>query len=247
MTAASASATGSTTRLTGAPPAPSRSSNSFVCFFPPPQAAAHNETARQRQSASGLAPSRRKITRTPLEFRLNTVAPILSSPLLSSSEKLPAVQKNRHGAVAHKFDLHHAPETPGRNALDASARFGDEELVERLGQVRRRSIYPGRPTPAPHVAVERELRDDEQSAARIHDRAVHASFVIVEDAKRRRLLDEVSRVHLRIVARDADENDEARPYLADRLTLDPHDGARHALQYDSHPSDVVRRKVGNAL
>src|SRR2546423_9551600 len=152
MTAASASASGFTPCLTGAPPAPSRSSNSFVFVRPPPQAAAQNETARQRHSASGLAPRGRKSTRTPFEIRLNKVAPILSS-----SEKLPAVQKNRHGAVAHQLDLHHAPETSGRHARDAPARLRDEDIVERLGQVRRCGLYPRRPTPTPHVAVEREL------------------------------------------------------------------------------------------
>src|SRR5919108_2094829 len=101
MTAASASGSGFTPRLTGAPPAPSTSSKVFVCCPPP-----HDASARQRQAASSRpAPAGKNTLRAIEQNTCRLRVTVL--------EKLPAVQEDRHGAVVHQLDLHHLAEAAG--------------------------------------------------------------------------------------------------------------------------------------
>src|SRR5688500_4234362 len=86
-------------------------------------------------------------------------------------EPTARVQEDRDGAVVDEIHFHHGAEAAGGDLGDAGgARLGDHRLVEALGLLRLEGVDEGRAPALARVAVEGELRDDEEAAAGLEQR-----------------------------------------------------------------------------
>src|SRR5262249_20628056 len=74
------------------------------------------------------------------------------------------VEHERHRAVVHERERHPRAEAPRGDVTSGAACPGHERLVERLGARRRRGVGEGGTSALAAVAVERELRHDQQIA-----------------------------------------------------------------------------------
>ncbi len=130
-----------------------------------------------------------------------------------------------------------APNSPVSVVHAPLAQQRDEPLVERNGSLRPRRVDEARPPPFCGIAVQRELRHDEQSPP-LRRRAPGSS-----SPRRRRTAGarRFSAIHVsarrrRVRKADQEEKsaaDASRPRIVPR---DPHFGARNPLQHDAHES-----------
>src|SRR5207302_68271 len=81
------------------------------------------------------------------------------------------LDEQRDRPVVHEVDPHASAE-PSSLRAEAFA----HPLVQRLGRLGWRGVDEARPVPLARVAVERELADAQDLAARVDDRHVHAPF-----------------------------------------------------------------------
>src|SRR5690606_37260042 len=165
------------------------------------------------------------------------------------------IEPDRHRAVIDQRNLHVGGEDAvgDRNAVAAKG-FG-KMLVEALAFVGR-----GGGGEAGAVALrlggERELADDEGSTPGVQQRAVHAAFLVAEDAQVRDLAREPGGLFLGVAAHGADKNSQARAYRSrdgfvhgDGRLRNALDEGSHGVQlpsftcWRSHPARTGLRKV----
>src|SRR5204862_289567 len=110
----------------------------------------------------------------------------------------------------------------------------DEIFIQRLGHFWRCRLDPGRTQAAPHISVKSELRNDQHAAINVFYRPIHLSGFVIKDAQGNDLRSKVIGIDFRIVAGNAQQNDETLFYLAGNFIRDSNFRARHALDHSSH-------------
>ena len=124
------------------------------------------------------------------------------------------LENDGHRPVVDEVDGHPRAEYPRRD-LDAEvAQLSAEYLVERLSLVGRRGLREARPVPLRRVGEQREVRDDERSAAGVAQRAVELPLLVLEDAQVGDLGGESFRVGGGVAARDPEQYAHAGADLA---------------------------------
>ena len=95
----------------------------------------------------------------------------------------------------------------------------DEFLIQRDRRLRFRRVRKTG-TPLFQIGIQRELRDDEHAAADVRKREIHLARRIGKDAQMHDLLRETRRVRLRILRRNAEENQIPAVDLTAHLAVD---------------------------
>ena len=127
-----------------------------------------------------------------------------------------------------------APNSPVSTRSTALAQQRDEALVQRDRRLRARRVDEARPPALHRVAVERELRHDEQRAADVGEREVHLVLGVGEQAEPDDLVGHPGERGLAVVVREADEQQEAAVDATGDSFADAHFGAGDSLQDDAH-------------
>ena len=96
------------------------------------------------------------------------------------------------------------------------------------------------PAALPHVAVQGELRNHEELAADVAQRAVHLAGLVFEHAEVHDLLGQAVVLAERVVLADAHQEQQPRADLGDALVADGDRGVRDALQEDAHYRGTTR-------
>jgi hypothetical protein len=142
------------------------------------------------------------------------------------------VDHERYRTVIQEFDGHPRAEPP---ALCAELRA--DSLDERLGLLRRGGVDEARAVALTRVAVEREVRHDEDIAADVTHGQVHLAVVVLEHAQRRQLCGHLVGFGFAVACAYPEEHEQA---AVDRSYLLPvaRDGRRrNALHYRAHRRD----------
>ena len=151
------------------------------------------------------------------------------------------IENDSDGAVVDEFDVHHGGETAfGDLEGRGGAELRHEIVVETLGVGGRHGVGETRARAFAGVAIERELRDDEDGAGDVGDGAVQVFGVVGEDAEGEEFFDHPVGVRGGIVFSDANEREQARTDFADDLVVGfdrgagdaLHDGFHRAGEYD---------------
>src|SRR5690349_8374079 len=108
--------------------------------------------------------------------------------------------------------------------------------------LRPRGINEAWPPSFHGVAVERELRHDEQLAARVDDRAVHLVFIVGENAKADDLVGHPGELLLAVGMRQANQQNGAMTDLSNHSARDSDLSALRALNKYSHRLEQYRRR-----
>ena len=132
-----------------------------------------------------------------------------------------------------------APNSPVSTRHAARAEQRDEALVERNRGLGPRRVDEARPPALRRVAVQRELRDDEQRATDVGQREVHLVVCVGEDPEPDDLLSHPRDLLVRITRSEADERYEPtidRPGDARcrAVIADANGGAADALEENAH-------------
>jgi hypothetical protein len=120
------------------------------------------------------------------------------------------VEENCYGAVVDQLHLHMRLKNAGFDPNRERAQASNEFFVQPVGFFGRRGLDVGRPAATACVSIERELRNDKRGGADLHERAVHFSRVISEDAQVGDFLREILSRFRRIVAAHAEQDQHAR-------------------------------------
>ncbi len=129
-----------------------------------------------------------------------------------------------------------APKTPVSTGTPSAAQFGAETLVERLGLRWRCGGGEARTVALRRVGQERELADDERSAAGVEQGAVEPALAIGEDPQPRDLPRQPGGGVGVVVGGDAEQDAEAGSDRAARRRRGPRD----ALDDRSHSRSRMR-------
>ena len=112
---------------------------------------------------------------------------------------------------------------------DAGNGHGDEAIEEISGLLRWRPPGKAGPRSLFRVRRQRELRHEQQAAARLDHAAVHASCVIRKDPVGQDSFRQSGHVALAVVAVHGDEHEQAVPDLADGFAVDVDPGISDSL------------------
>ena len=127
-----------------------------------------------------------------------------------------------------------APNSPVSTRDAALAQQRDEALVERDRHLRARRVDEARPASLHRVAVERELRDDEQRAVHVGEGEVHLVVGVGEEAEADDLVGHPDERGLAVGVREADEQEKAALDATGDPIADAHFGAGDSLEEDAH-------------
>src|SRR5712675_2655119 len=100
---------------------------------------------------------------------------------MATSEELLRIEQQRHRAFVDDADLHAGAEDSLAHLEPPRTETIAEPGIERLGDLGARGVGESRPGPFPRVPEERELRHGKHAAAGVEHRAVHLSFLVLED------------------------------------------------------------------
>jgi len=144
-------------------------------------------------------------------------------------------------AVVHELDVHVLAE---RSATDRRAP-GLQGLRERLdpvlGDLGRGGPVPRGPPALADVAVQRELRNDQDLATHVRQRAVHLAVLVLEHPEVEDLLRQPVVLAEPVVGSHADEQEEAGSDRGHELVTDRDRGSVDALEQD--PQRGTTRKA----
>ena len=146
-----------------------------------------------------------------------------------------AVEQDGHRAVIDQLDVHHGLKFAGGHRQGRCAQFSHEILIQRASELGWRGTVEGRPASPPHVAIQRELRHHEHSAADVDDGSIHWLVVFaLEQTCVPNLAGDVSHLFRAIVTRDAKQHEQAVPNLADDAIADTDACFGYALNNGTH-------------
>src|SRR6266550_129917 len=163
-------------------------------------------------------------------------APCPDSPL--------SLEQQRYRPVVHQLDLHHRAELP-RLDLDTTAALtqqGHEAFVQGDRHGRRRGVDKAGAAPLAGIAVERELRDDEDAATDVGEIAVHFAFVVSEDAQTKNLFGHPRQLCIGVGRRETGEHEKAGPDLSGNPAFHPNLRTLDPLEDDSHSTVTLFAK-----
>src|SRR5687768_8487557 len=151
------------------------------------------------------------------------------------SESAGAVDQDGHWTIVDELDAHHGLELAGGHRQGNCPQFSHEIFVERTRQVGWSGGIERRASALAHVAVQRELRDDQNRTASVEHRAVHQlSTLALEQPRIADLGGNVAHVVGGIVPAEAEQHEQAGANLAGHAVADAHPRLRHALNDGSH-------------
>src|SRR5512134_170507 len=148
-----------------------------------------------------------------------------------------SLQEDRDGAVVDEIDRHFRAEAPRRHRNGGDIpQMRHHPVVERLRLLLRCRLVESRPVPLPHVAVEGELGDEQDSSPRLRHGPVHLPLPVLEHPKPEELVAQPPPRRLVIAATDPDEGEQAGADAPDDLAADGDRRARHPLYHRPHLS-----------
>src|SRR5262249_60719412 len=151
-----------------------------------------------------------------------------------------SLQHDRDGPVVDELDGHVLAEDAGRDGDALAAQLVAELVVEGLREVRRRGVHEARAVSLARIRDEGELAHDQRSAADVQDAAVELAAFVGEDPEPRDFSGGANSVGPRVIARDAEENDDAGCDLGGDDAVDANARLRDALADGSHLSRLRR-------
>jgi len=109
-----------------------------------------------------------------------------------------------------------------------------EKLIKPLGVGGKRGTGKGRPVAFAAVGVQRELRDHEQLAAGVDNRAIHFALLVCENAQVRNLVAKRLRTLFVVLFADAQENAQARTDFSNDFVSHGYTSFADSLKDDAH-------------
>ena len=152
-----------------------------------------------------------------------------------SALKLPmAVEQQRDRTVVDQRDVHvQAKGARGHGKAPRTNALG-EIPVKLFGKIGRRGMGEARAAALAAITQERELADNEHFPTDVGEREVHLPSVVLEDAQARDFLSQVICVALRVVRRDAEQNEQSAGDGTDDSALNFDRRIRYSLYYCAH-------------
>src|SRR5690606_9116303 len=217
----------------GAPPPPPA---------PPKDAPSHPlppGSPRTRGPASrGAAPASATATPGPTAGPRPSPRPLVLPPAVSMS----SFKDQSDRSFVHQLHVHHRAELARRHpAGQPFAHQLDETLVQRNRDLRRRRLDEAGPPALPRVAVERELADDQYTAADFLQRKIHLPLGIGEQPQPHYLVRHPPQPVFVVVGTESDQQQITSPDLTRDAVAHRHPRTGHALQYDPHGPPGHRR------
>ena len=155
------------------------------------------------------------------------------------------IDDERYRAVVDECDLHHGGELSGGDRpAERGGHLRDKGLIERLGEGRGGGGVEGRARAFARAGEKRELADDQDATANIHDGAVHLTCVVGENAEFGELLGEPFAVLGGVVLCDSEQYEQAGPNLAVDHAVYRDAGGGNTLDNGTHEEDVKRAVIG---
>src|SRR2546421_5849826 len=145
------------------------------------------------------------------------------------TSQILAVEPDRHWPSIEQFNLHICPKNSPLHLETISSQCHIEALHQRFSHCRRRGICKAGATSPTHISVEGELRDDQNFAANIEQRAVHLAFIVAKDTQVDYLISQSLYLKLAILLPDSEQNQESLTYLADDFSVYGHAGTAYSL------------------
>src|SRR6266478_1256750 len=133
---------------------------------------------------------------------------------------LSALNQQRHRAVVDERNGHRRLEDSGFNTHYGAPRHGDEMFVKRTRLLGRGGGVETGAASLAAIAVERELRDDEQRTSGVNQASVHLARVIRKNAQVEDFVREVLGGGLAIGFGHAQQNQQSRTDLAGHGAVD---------------------------
>ena len=150
-----------------------------------------------------------------------------------------AIDHERDGPIVRYCDRHRRAEAPRVYGYAERPKLCYEALVQRVGAPRLCRTREARPVALLGFRDQRELTDDKRAAAGVEEPLVEAALVVCEHAQPRNLARERRGVDVSVVARDTQQDAEARPDRADDIAVYFDVCGADALDNGSHAAYVV--------
>ena len=130
---------------------------------------------------------------------------------------LGGIQQNRDGAIVYQFHFHHFLEAAGLAGQTSVPDARHEVLVELASPPRRRGGIERWPLATANIAVQRKLRDHQNSAADGRSVQVHLSVLIFEHAQSSNLAGQIIGVCFIVCVSHAEQNQQTAADIAHDL------------------------------
>jgi hypothetical protein len=128
--------------------------------------------------------------------------------------RAPDVEDDRHRPVVYELDCHSRSEHSGLHRHAQCSKRVAEALVQRLGDLGLSRSRERRTVAFRSVGNQGELAHDERRASRVEQRAIELARLVLEDPQPRDLAGEAFSTRFRVPVGDAEQDEDARPYLA---------------------------------
>src|SRR5215510_12196101 len=113
--------------------------------------------------------------------RMAATAAVLLPRSDVSSELSCAVDEHGYWSIVDQLDAHHRLELAGGHGHLGRLQFSHDCLIQRPRELRRRGLIERRSPSLPHISVERELRDDQDTPTHVDHGSIHGLAVALED------------------------------------------------------------------
>ena len=123
------------------------------------------------------------------------------------------------------------------SGLDANSQFAQrfhEFSVQFFSQFGRRGVHKTRPPLPARVSIQSELRNGQDFAARIRERTVHFSGLVVENPQVENLLSHFHGGVRGVLAAHRDQHHQPWPGFTNGRPINGHASARRSLDHGSH-------------
>ena len=127
-----------------------------------------------------------------------------------------------------------APKTPVSTATSSSRSASQKRFVQRVRLLRRRGVREARAISLRRVRDQGEVAHDEDGAARVEDAAVELALVVLEDAQASDAAGHALGGFRVVLARDPEQDAQARPDLPHDLVSGAHTRLGDALDDGPH-------------
>jgi hypothetical protein len=155
-----------------------------------------------------------------------------------SSKKLLRIQKDRNGPLVRQLEGHHRLENAGLHVHAEVAQRSAVVFVELIGFVAWRGLDEAWPALTTCVAIKGELRNNERGSAEVHQREVHLSGFVGEDAQRGGFFRKVSGRVGRIPLSHPEQYDQTDTNLTGDTAIHQHASLADTLDDSSHQKKV---------
>src|SRR5689334_24417984 len=151
-----------------------------------------------------------------------------------ASEDAVGIKKQSHWTVVDEIKLHHGAKLAGFNLHAESPERLHKGVVEWKCGIGRCSVRVVRPAALAVVAVERELGDRKNCAARLADTEVHAALLVIEDPQVHDLVGHGFAGFRCVLPGYADQHHQAEADPPDRVAFYTNFRSAHSLHNRPH-------------